>query len=52
LKLPQEWRDGHNKPEGRAEAARVLGEAHKLFEEVGDLLTELRRELLGRGRQR
>jgi hypothetical protein len=41
---------------GRRGAARdtdrVLGEAHKLFDELGDMLTEMRRELLGSGRQR
>jgi hypothetical protein len=30
----------------------VLGEAHKLFDEVGNMLTEMQRELLGNGRQR
>jgi hypothetical protein len=29
----------------------MLGEAHKLFDEVSDMLTEMRRELLGSGRQ-
>ena len=37
---------------GRAETDRVLGEAHKLFDELSDLLTELRQELLSSGRQR
>jgi hypothetical protein len=36
----------------RAETDRVLGQAHKLFDEVSNVLTEMRRELLGRGRQR
>jgi hypothetical protein len=36
---------------GRTETDRVLGEAHKLFEEVGDMLTEMRRQLPGSGRQ-
>jgi hypothetical protein len=30
----------------------VLGEAHKLFDEISNMLTEMRRELLGSGRQR
>jgi hypothetical protein len=47
-----EWRDGHGKPGGRLEAARRLDEAHKLLDEIGNMLTEMRRELLGRGRQR
>jgi hypothetical protein len=37
---------------GRAEAARRLEEAHKLFEEIADMLTHMRRELLGGSRQR
>ena len=32
---------------GRAEAARRLEEAHKLLEEIADLLTEMRKTLLG-----
>jgi hypothetical protein len=30
----------------------VLGEVHKLFDEISDMLTEMRRELLGGGRRR
>jgi hypothetical protein len=30
----------------------MLDEAHKLFDELANVLTEMRRELLGRGRQR
>jgi hypothetical protein len=30
---------------------RVLGEAHKLFDELSDMLTELRRKLLGNGKR-
>jgi hypothetical protein len=30
----------------------VLGEADKLFDELSNMLTEMRRQLLGRGRQR
>ena len=45
-----DWQDGHGQPGGRAEAARRLDEAHKLLEEVTNVLTEMRRELLGGGR--
>ena len=48
----QEWRDGHGKPGGRADAARRLDEADKLLAEISDLLSRLRRELPGGGRQR
>ena len=43
------WRDGHGQPGGRAEAARRLDEAYKLLDEVANVLTEMRRELLGGG---
>jgi hypothetical protein len=33
---------------GRAETDRVLGEADKPFDEVANMLTEMRRQLLGR----
>jgi hypothetical protein len=36
------------KPGGRAEAARRLAEANKLLDEVADMLTHMRQELLGR----
>ena len=39
------------KPGGRAEAARRLDEAHKLLEEVGDMLTDVRQELLRSSRR-
>jgi hypothetical protein len=48
----QDWKDGHGKAGGRAEAARRLDEAHKLLDEISSMLTEMRRELLGSGRQR
>ena len=48
----EEWGDGHGKPGGRAEAARRLDEAHKLFDEISNMLTEMRRELLASVRQR
>jgi hypothetical protein len=47
-----EWQDGHGKPGGRADAARRLQEANKLLEEVANMLADVRRELLGSGRQR
>jgi hypothetical protein len=47
----EDWRDGHGKPGGRAEAANRLDEAHKLLDEISNMLTEMRRELLG-GRRR
>jgi hypothetical protein len=47
----EDWRDGHRKPGGRAEAARRLGEAHKLLDEISSMLAEMRRELLDCGRQ-
>jgi hypothetical protein len=47
----EDWKDGHGKARGRAETDRALGEAHKLFDEISNLLTEMRRELLGHGRQ-
>jgi hypothetical protein len=48
----EDWKEGHGKARGRAETDRVLGEAHKLFDEVSNMLTEMRRELLSGGRQR
>jgi len=47
-----DWRAGHGKPGGRAEAANRLGEAHKLLDEISNMLTEMRRELLSSGRRR
>jgi hypothetical protein len=47
-----EWQGGHGKPGGCAEAARRLDEAHKLLDEVSNMLTDMRRELLCSGRQR
>ena len=48
----EDWKERHAKARGRAETDRVLGEAHKLFDEVGNMLTEMRRELLDGGRRR
>jgi hypothetical protein len=47
-----DWRDGHGKPGGRTEAARRLEEAHKLLDEISNMLTEIRRALPGRGKQK
>ena len=48
----EDWKDELRKARGRMETDRVLVEAHKLFDEVNNLLTDMRGELLGRGRQR
>jgi hypothetical protein len=48
----EDWKERRGKARGRAETDRVLGEAHRLFDEVSNLLTEMRRPLLGSGRQR
>jgi hypothetical protein len=45
----EDWK-GQGPALGRAEAARRLDEAHKLLDEVSDMLTEVRRELLGTGK--
>ena len=37
-----EWQEGHGKPGGRADAARRLDEAHKLLDEIDNMLTEVR----------
>ena len=42
----EDWK-GQGPVLGRAEAARRLEEAHKLLEEIADMLTHMRRELLG-----
>ena len=44
----EDWKEGRGKARGRAETDHVLGEAHKLFDELGNMLTEMRRELLSR----
>ena len=38
----EDWKEARGKGRGRAETDRVLGEAHKLFDELSDTLTELR----------
>jgi hypothetical protein len=48
----EDWKDGLRKVRGRAETDRALVEAHKLFDEVNNLLTDMRGELLGRGGQK
>jgi len=35
-----------------AETDRALSEADKLFDEISNMLTEMRREMLGSGRQK
>jgi hypothetical protein len=45
-RLLAERQEGHGKAGGRAEAARRLEEAHKLLDEISDMLTELRRTML------
>ena len=47
-----EWQEGHGKPGGRADAARRLDEAHRLLDEIANMLTEMRRTMLGAGRAR
>ena len=47
----EDWKEGQGKARGRAETDRALGEAHKLFDEISNMLTEMRRALPGRGRQ-
>jgi hypothetical protein len=48
----EDWKERRGKARGRAETDRVLGEARTLFDEIAIMLTEMRRELLGSGRQR
>ena len=48
----EDWKEARGKARGRAETERVLGEAHKLVDEIGNMLTEMRGELLGSVRQR
>jgi hypothetical protein len=43
----EDWK-GQGPALGRAEAARRLDEAHKLLDEIANMLTEMRRELLGK----
>ena len=45
----EDWKgQGQGPAQGRAEAARRLDEAHKLLDEVSNMLGDVRRELLGR----
>ena len=46
------WQDGHGQAGGRAEAARRLDEAHKLLDAISTMLTEIRRTMLGAGKDR
>jgi hypothetical protein len=45
----EDWKDGRRKARGRVETDRVLGEAHKLFHEVSNMLTEMRRIVMRSG---
>ena len=47
----EDWKEEHRKARGRAETDRALSEADKLFDEISNMLTEMRRALPGRGRQ-
>ena len=47
----EDWK-GQGPVLGRAEAARRLDEARKLFDEIENMLADMRRELQGGGRQR
>ena len=40
-----EWQEERGKPGGRAEAARRLDEAHKLLDEINNMLAEMRRTM-------
>ena len=48
----EDWKEGRGKARGRVETDRVLDEAHKLFDEISNMLTEVRRELLASVKQR
>jgi hypothetical protein len=43
----EDWK-GQGPAMGRAEAAGRLEEAHKLIEEIANMLADVRRDLLGR----
>ena len=46
----EDWK-GQGPAMGRADAARRLDEAHKLLDEVANMLTNVRQGLLGSGRR-
>ena len=48
----EDWKERRGKAKGRAETDRVLGEAHKLFDEISNMLIEVQQGLLVSGRQR
>ena len=48
----EDWKEGREKARGRAETDHVLSEARQLLTEVEHMLVDMRRELLGRGRQK
>ncbi len=43
----EDWK-GQGPALGRAEATRRLDEAHKLLDEIANMLADVRRDLLGR----
>ena len=48
----ENWREGHGTPGGRADSATRLNEAHKLLDQISNMLVEMRRELLSSVRRR
>jgi hypothetical protein len=48
----EDWKHEHGKAGGRAEAARRLDEARRLLDEASNMLVDIRKDLLGSGRQR
>jgi hypothetical protein len=48
----EDWKQEHGKAGGRAEAARRLDEARRLLDEASNMLVDIRKDLLGSGRQR
>jgi hypothetical protein len=48
----EDWKERHGKARGRAETDRVLGEAHKLLDEISNMLAEVRQDLLSSVRRR
>jgi hypothetical protein len=47
----EDWKEKREKARGRAETDRALSEAQQLLTEAQHMLGDMRRELLGRGRQ-
>ena len=46
----EDWKEKRGKARGRTETDRALSEADKLFDDISNMLTDMRREL-GRDRQ-